>query len=216
MSEKAIFYNECALALGIACDAFGVALVVKSDFGVSAVSSVAYSLNRVFPQFSMGIWSYMFQFLLFVLMCVILKKCSFSYIMSFFMAVIFGYTLDFAEFCFRNLPILLGGRIFYYVVGTFLIITGVALLVISKLPIMPQDLFTREIAFCFNQPYKNVKTRFDVCCVMLCLAISWFGTERIYGIGVATIVSALITGKGVHIMERFFRKRFSFMDILKR
>ena len=176
--------NVLALSLGIFFDALGVALVTKSDFGISAVSSVAYTLSSVFPAMTFGMWSYTYQFGLFVLMCLLVKRCSAGYVMSFMIGVVFGYTLDVCRLLVAPL------------------ITGVAFLMISNLPIMPQDLFTREISAHFSLPFKVVKTVFDLSCVSLSLAVAFLALGRIAGVGAGTLVSALITGKCVDAVKR--------------
>lgn len=54
---------------------------------------------------------------------------------------------------------------------------------ISNLPIMPQDLFTREISAHFSLPFKVVKTVFDLSCVSLSLAVAFLALGRIVGVG---------------------------------
>ena len=150
------------LILGVVIDAMAVALLTKSDLGISAVSSTAYTLSCVFPLFTFGVWSYLFQFGLFVLMCFLVKKCTLGYLCSFLVGVVFGYTLDFCRFCIHPLPDTLFPRLVYFVLGTALLILGVSLLMISRMPIMPQDLFTRELSEHFAIPFRKVKTVFDI------------------------------------------------------
>ena len=194
--------NVLALSLGIFFDALGVALVTKSDFGISAVSSVAYTLSSVFPAMTFGMWSYTYQFGLFVLMCLLVKRCSAGYVMSFMIGVVFGYTLDVCRLLVAPLPFCPLPRVVYFLAGTGILITGVAFLMISNLPIMPQDLFTREISAHFSLPFKVVKTVFDLSCVSLSLAVAFLALGRIAGVGAGTLVSALITGKCVDAVKR--------------
>ena len=194
--------NVLALSLGIFFDALGVALVTKSDFGISAVSSVAYTLSRVFPAMTFGMWSYTYQFGLFVLMCLLVKRCLPGDVLSFLIGVVFGYMLDVCRFLVGPLPLGLLPRALYFLAGTAILITGVAFLMISNLPIMPQDLFIREISAHFSLPFKVVKTVFDLSCVSLSLAVAFLALGRIVGVGAGTLVSALITGKCVDAVKR--------------
>lgn len=189
--------NAPALALGIVLDALGVALVTKADFGISAVSSVAYTLSCIAPGMTFGMWSYTYQFALFVLMCCLVRRCSAGYVMSFLVGVVFGYALDFCRFLVGPLPLGLLPRTAYFLAGTAVLITGVAFLMISNLPIMPQDLFTRELSAHFSLQFKRVKTAFDLFCVGLSLVLALTALGRTVGIGAGTLVSALITGKSV-------------------
>lgn len=204
MAEKTEFpgRNAAVLCLGIILDAAGVALVTKSDFGVSSVSSVAYTLSCIHTSFSFGVWSYIYQFFLFMLMCVLLRKYSIAYLTSFLIAILFGYTLDGCRMCIRFLPVSLWMRCLYFAVGTGILITGVSCLMISGLPIMPQDLFTRELSLHFNIPFKVVKTAFDLSCVSISLVLGIGIKGKIIGIGPGTLISALIIGGCVDRMKR--------------
>lgn len=195
--------NILVLIIGIFLDATGVALLARSDFGISAVSSVAYTLSRLFPTLTFGVWSYLYQFALFVLMCVLVRKCTVSYVCSFLIGVIFGYTLDFCSYFVNMLPFLFGVRLTCFVAGTVILIVGVSFLMISNMPIMPQDLFTREIHQYFGFPFKRVKITFDLSCVAISLVLALVVEKRVIGIGVGTIVNALIVGKCVDRVKKF-------------
>lgn len=194
--------NVKNLFIGIGLDAMGVAIITKSDLGISAVSSVAYALSNVLPVFTFGIWSYLYQFALFVIMCVLVKKCDWEYLSSFLIGIVFGYALDLCRFLIHPLPETLLLRIIYFVGGTGLLILGVAFLIISELPIMPQDLFPRELAKYFNIPYRYVKTTFDVVSVIVSFALGIIVKHQIIGLGIGTVISALIVGKSVDRVKK--------------
>lgn len=103
--------------------------------------------------------------------------------MSFMIGVVFGYTLDVCRLLVAPLPFCPLPRVVYFLAGTGILITGVAFLMISNLPIMPQDLFTREISAHFSLPFKVVKTVFDLSCVSLSLAVAFLALGRIAGRG---------------------------------
>ena len=61
MKEKRIMLSEFALAIGIVMDAVAVALITKSNLGITAVSALPYTLDQSFPVLSYGTWYYIFQ-----------------------------------------------------------------------------------------------------------------------------------------------------------
>ena len=83
------------------------------------------------------------------------------------------------------------------------LIVGVSFLMISNMPIMPQDLFTREIHQYFGFPFKRVKITFDLSCVAISLVLALVVEKRVIGIGAGTIVNALIVGKCVDRVKKF-------------
>lgn len=56
--------GELALLLIVIMNSFGVVLMLYSGSGISAISSVPYAFSEVFPQLTLGTWTYLFQGLL--------------------------------------------------------------------------------------------------------------------------------------------------------
>ena len=71
--EKPILRGEAALALATIINSFGVVLMLYSGSGISAISSVPFAFSEVFPELSLGTWTYLFQGLL-VLSLMVLRK----------------------------------------------------------------------------------------------------------------------------------------------
>ena len=46
--EKKVLASELALAMGVMCNAIAVSLMIKSELGVSTISSVPVVLNEMF------------------------------------------------------------------------------------------------------------------------------------------------------------------------
>ena len=65
-SEKGcVWRGELALAAAVIINSFGVVLMLYSNSGISAISSVPYAFSLVLPQLSLGTWTYIFQGCLF-------------------------------------------------------------------------------------------------------------------------------------------------------
>lgn len=62
--SKLILRGEAALLLTIIINSIGVLLMLQSGSGISAISSVPYAFSEVFPELSLGTWTYIFQELL--------------------------------------------------------------------------------------------------------------------------------------------------------
>ena len=96
--EKKRISNEMAYVLGNILVAIGVALMERSDFGVSMVVAPAYVIYRklslVLPFFTFGMAEYSFQAVLLIAMCLVLRRFRVSYLFSFVTAVFYGVILD--------------------------------------------------------------------------------------------------------------------------
>ena len=56
-----LFRGELALLLAVLVNSFGVVLMLYSGAGISAISSVPYAFSEVWPFFTLGTWTYLFQ-----------------------------------------------------------------------------------------------------------------------------------------------------------
>ena len=109
--------NVLALSLGIFFDALGVAAGDKVGF--RDIGGQLRGLHAE-PRFSgndLGMWSYTYQFGLFVLMCLLVKRCLPGDVLSFLIGVVFGYTLDVCRFLVGPLPLGLLPRALYFLAG---------------------------------------------------------------------------------------------------
>ena len=210
MKEKKIILSEAALAAGILLDAAGVALITKSNFGITAVSALPYTLSQTFPVLTYGTWYYIFQISLMLLLILLTRKFKKDYIIAFVVGFLFSFALDLATFLFKFWPESLPFQMVYFVSGTLLLMIGVAFLINSRLPIMPQDLFTRDFSSFIGISFKKVKTAFDISCVVISCVIALLAVRHLIGIGVGTLLSACINGYGISFFQDEQKTRWAF------
>ena len=190
------------LILGLILDAAGVSLITKADFGISAVSSFPYSLHQAFPAFSFGVWSYLFQLGLTGILMLEARQFSIRYLSAFVVSVAFGYLLDAANLLSKLLPRILIARCAYFALGTVCLIVGVCLMMCSELPILPQDLFVRELSKLRGWKLQRVKTVFDCACLLGSVVVSLLFSVQLDALGIGTIISALVMGKGIELTRK--------------
>ena len=92
--EKPVWRGEAALLLAVIVNSFGVVLMLYSGSGISAISSVPFAFSEVFPQLSLGTWTYIFQGLLIASLMVLRKRFVLQYVFSFAVGFLFGELLD--------------------------------------------------------------------------------------------------------------------------
>lgn len=83
-----------------------------------------------------------------------------------------------------------------------------------KLPIIPTDLFPRDLAEIIQKPYARVKITFDVTCLLVTACLTYFALGRILGLGIGTVVAAFTMGKGVAIAGNLIDKKMTFVSFL--
>ncbi len=201
-----------ALAIAVCINSFGVVLMLYSNAGISAISSVPYAFSEVFPRLSLGTWTYIFQGLLIATLMILRKKFVPTYLCSFVVGFIFSELLDVHEAWINILPTDIYFRILYFIISYLLISIGIALSNRCGLPIVPTDLFPRELSQITNINYSRIKVSFDVICLATTAIMTLIFLHRLDGLGIGTIAAAFTMGKMIGFvgqqMDIFFRKHF--------
>ncbi len=122
----------------------------------------------------------------------------------------FSELLDVHELWIDVLPHTLPWRVVYFVVSYLLICFGIALSNRCGLPIVPTDLFPRELADITKVPYPRIKIGFDVTCLAITAGMTFFFLGRLEGLGIGTIAAAFTMGKGIGLVGDLLDKHFYF------
>lgn len=211
-----VLRGELALAAAILINSFGVVLMLYSGAGISAISSVPFAFSEVLPQLTLGTWTYIFQGLLVASLMVLRRRFVPEYLFSFVAGFVFGELLDVHEAWIGILPTALPWRILYFIISYLLICIGIALSNRCQLPIIPTDLFPRELADITGAAYSKIKITFDLLCLATTLALTLIFLHRIDGLGIGTILAAFTMGKVIGIIGKKMDAHVCFVSVLSR
>lgn len=209
--EKHILRGELALAIAVIVNSFDVVLMLYSGAGISAISSVPYAFSEVLPRISLGTWTYLFQGILVLSLMILRKKFVPPYLFSFVVGFLFGELLDVHELWIGILPTAIPFRVLYFVVSYLLICIGIALSNRCGLPIIPTDLFPRELADITKITYSKIKISFDVICLTVTAGMTLIFLGHIKGLGIGTILAAFTMGKCIGLIGNWMDKRVQFV-----
>ena len=207
-TEKTVMRGELALLMVVVLNSLGVLLMLHSGSGISAISSVPYAFRKVMPWLTLGTWTYIFQGLLVCTLMLMRKKFVPTYLFSFVVGFVFGELMDLHELWITRLPVNLPLRVLYFVLSYLILCFGIALSNRCKLPIVPTDLFPREVSDITKVPYSRIKIGFDV------TLLTFLGLGRIEGLGIGTVAAAFTMGKGIVLMGKLLDKKFAFVSVL--
>ncbi|MEG2669491.1 MAG: DUF6198 family protein, partial [Oscillospiraceae bacterium] len=154
------------------------------------------------------------QGFLIVLLCILTRGIKLGYVLSFVIGVAYGYFMDFFNFLVKMLPDNIFLNIIYYSIGFFALCIGMAMLLKCKLPVMPIDTFCRDMPGTINIQYKYFKTGFDLVCLAATVILSFIFLGHLEGIGIGTVVSALLAGKIVSVIVEKLDQRYYFEPTL--
>lgn len=209
-----VLRGELALLLAILINSFGVVLMLYSGSGISAISSVPYAFSKVFPNISLGTFTYLFQGLLVLSLMILRKKFVPSYLFSFAAGFCFSELLDVHELWIGVLPDTLTWRILYFICSYLLIAFGIALSNRCGLPIIPTDLFPRELSAITKFPYSWIKIAFDVTCLAVTAGMTLVFLGFLDGLGIGTILAAFTTGKAVGFLGTWLDHHVRFVSFM--
>lgn len=222
--KRIIFHrmNEMAWVLGVILCALGVCLLTKAGFGLSMVAAPAYILHlkwvQIFPFFSQGTAEYVFQGVLLILLCIIIRKFNWRFLLSFVTAVIFGLVLDGWFWIFSGNSVygsvLL--RVLCFVFGELITALAIAFFFRTSWPLEIYELFVTEIARKFNLQNNKVKQFFDIVILLLSVIFAVFLNHSAKGLGIATVIIAFINAPLIAIFGRMLDRYFTFDPLFKK
>lgn len=199
MSEKAVsersrLQNILHWILGmIICD-LGICLCTKANFGLSMISAPPYILHvwlrDTFSWFTQGTAEYVWQAVVFVAVCLVIRKFKFSYLLSFLAAVVTGIIIDgwFLVLGGNGAVEILWVRILLLAVGTCLTALGVALMFRTDLPIQVPEMAVARLAEKWGKTTEKTKFIYDVFMLCVTLAFTFIFTGKLTGVGIGTLV----------------------------
>lgn len=154
----------------------------KKLFRGEAALALAVLIN------SFGVVLMLYSGALIMSLMIMRKKFVTSYLFSFAVGFVFSELLDVHELWINVLPSSLAWRIVYFIISYVLICIGIALSNRCQLPIVPTDLFPRELADIAKIAYPKIKIGFDVTCLAVTAGLTFFCLGRIDGLGIGTIL----------------------------
>jgi uncharacterized membrane protein YczE len=208
-SRTVMIRKSIIFILGMYILALGIAFSVKSNLGVSPVSSIPFVLSRIFDV-SLGTTTIIVYLFYMLLQAVILRrdyklKNLFQIIVSF----LFGYFTDAAIWTISFLPATENYiiRFIYLAAGIACVALGVLFYLTTSLIALPTDGTVQAISFKGGFKLHKVKIAYDCSSTLIALALSLIFLRKIDGIGVGTVISALGVGKMLGVFTKLLKSR---------
>ena len=213
--QPAVYRGEIALLAAVMINSLAVVLMLHSRSGISAISSVPYAFSLVLPRLSLGTWTYLFQGALVLGLMLLRRRFVPAYLLSFVVGFVFGKLLDLHKAWIDALPATLPLRVLYFVLSYVLLAIGIAVSNRCKMPIVPTDLFPRELAAITGWFYSRIKVTFDVLCLATTALMTVVFLGRLDGLGVGTVLAALTLGKAIGKVGEVLDRHMTFVSCLE-
>lgn len=210
MNSKETVKRFLVMIIGLIIVAFGLAVCVQPDLGISPITTLAFALNRVIPSVTLGTFVFLQHLVFFILTVALLRKdfkpfqllqlpCSF----------LFGYFVDFWEILLRGLPLdTYISRIVVLLIGCVFVALGFSLVYTSGVALEANTAFINALCRRTGKTYGTLKTLTDVIIVIMAAAVALICLHTIVGIREGTVIAALIIGP----IAGFFNKKIVFLQ----
>ena len=218
--------NELLWLLGIIFVAFGVSICSKADLGVSMIAAPAFVISEaiisLWSALNVGVTEYIIQGLMLIILCIIVRRFNWRYLLAFAVAVIYGYTLNFFIWVMSgvsfNTVVL---RWVMLIVGDIVTAFGVACFFRTYMPLQVYELFVAELVDRFNLKLSKTKWIFDLSLLVISivLAVTLFGDAAAFdwstigyasfhSIGLGTLVTTVINSPIISLMGKLVDRIF--------
>lgn len=198
--------------LGIIINSFGIAFITKSNLGTSQISSIPYIFSLEYTDFSFGLTTFIFN-IIFILIEIALLRRDFEPIqfLQIVANIIFSFFIDIS----MNLlsafePETIIVKLISLFIGCFILAIGISIEVAPNVIVVPGEGVVRALALAIaiKKPkvkFGTIKIYFDVTLIIIACILSFIFFGELNGIGLGTIVSALIVGRFINLVNRHFK-----------
>lgn len=191
---------------GLLIMTLGVAVSVKSDLGVSPVSSIPYTMTCVWG-IEMGKATIVFHAALVLVQVILLRrKFQLKNLLQIPVGVLFGYMTTFSNHLMTFLPD--PGNIYIrlgmVVISTVLVAIGLFFYVPADIIPLAGEGVMLAISNVADKAFSTVKIAFDVTMVVISLITCLILIHSLGSVGIGTVIAAVMVGMVLKLITKLF------------
>ncbi|MEI3336220.1 MAG: YczE/YyaS/YitT family protein [Clostridium sp.] len=195
--------------IGLFIMTIGIAISVKSNLGVSPVSSIPYTMTCVWG-IEMGKATILFHVVLVIIQILLLRK-KFRPInfLQVFVGIIFGYFTTFCNYmvAFLPTPDNLVIRVLMVLSSTIFVAVGIFLYLPANLIPLAGEGAMQAVSDITGIEFSKVKIGFDCTMVVISTITCIIAIKTLGSVGAGTIIAAILVGVFVGIINKAFGEK---------
>ena len=204
--ETSISVRFLVYVMGFLIMTLGIAISVKSDLGVSPVSSIPYTMTCVWG-IEMGKATILFHAGLVLLQIILLRRAfQLKNLLQIPVGILFGYLTTFSNYLMSFLPD--PGNIYIQLLmmaaSAVLIATGIFFYVPMDLVPLAGEGAMLAISKVTKKPFSTIKLIFDASMVAISLITCLVLIRSLGSVGLGTVIAALLVGVSLKVITRIF------------
>ncbi|MBS1318403.1 MAG: hypothetical protein HP042_08265 [Lachnospiraceae bacterium] len=192
--------------IGLFIMTLGVSMSVKSNLGVSPVSSIPYTITCIIGV-EMGKATILFHIVLVILQIAILRKdFQAKNLLQIIVGIVFGYFTTFSNYLFSFLPtpenLLI--RLAMMLCSTVVIAFGIFLYLPADIIPLAGEGAMKAISDKTQVLFSKIKVCFDISMVAISLCACLLILHRLGSVGAGTVVAAVLVGSILGVINKLF------------
>ena len=202
--NRSYVYRYIWFFIGVIINSFGVAFITKAALGTSPISSIPYVLD-LHTHLSFGATTFIFNILMILAQIVILKKdYKKIQILQIVVNIVFSVFIDVSmSLLFWLEPVNIIEKVISLAAGCAILGIGISIEVAPGALMVPGEGLVSAIASKLpNMKFGTIKIMFDVSLMLMAAVLSLIISHGINGLGLGTVISALVVGKFVNIYNK--------------
>ncbi|WKY44237.1 cytidylate kinase family protein [Eubacteriaceae bacterium ES2] len=206
MNQKELFKRYLFFSIGVFINSFGISFITKANLGTSPISSLPYTLSLGFAP-SLGTFTLYMSIVLIALQIVLLrKKFPKCYFLQIPVSILFSVFIDLSMsfLTFMN-PIAFVSRLAALLLGCLILGFGVYLEMVADVVMLPGEAFVNAVSITFSSDFGKTKIIFDTSITILSILLSFILFNQLAGVGLGTLIAAIMVGMVVRLLKRHLR-----------
>ena len=195
--------------VGLFIMTLGISLSVKSNLGVSPVSSIPYTITCI-TGLEMGKATILFHIVLVVMQILILRKAfQMKNLLQVVVGVIFGYFTTFSNYLFSIVPTPehMTVRLLMMLGSTVLIAVGIFFYLPADIVPLAGEGAMKAVSDTTHIAFNKVKVGFDISMVIISLISCLVALGTLGSVGVGTIIAAVLVGSVLGVITGWFGEK---------
>ncbi|WP_167957015.1 YczE/YyaS/YitT family protein [Anaerosporobacter faecicola] len=205
--KKKLLIRMLNYVFGFLLMTMGVAISVKSNLGVSPVSSIPYTMTCVWG-IEMGRATILFHIALVLLQILLLRKAfRIKNLLQVPVGILFGSFTTFCNYLVTYLPDPnnMGIQLLMMIFSTVLIAFGIFLYVPADFVPLAGEGAMLAISQVTKKKFSSVKLAFDISMVIISLCTCLLLLHTLGSVGIGTILAAVLVGTEIKVIHRIWR-----------
>ncbi|MBR1778845.1 MAG: YitT family protein [Alphaproteobacteria bacterium] len=206
-TKKPFFKKLATFLFALYLCGTGIAFATRAQLGTTAISSLPFVFT-FFTPLSFGTMTFLINMLFLIGQYLILKKeFTKDRLYQIPITLCFGFFIDLgmavsSRFAFHSYI----DRLIMLVIGSAIMAVGICLELKSRIAYIPGDGFVEAVFQKTKYSFGSLKMAFDISlCVSACL-LSLIVLRSVQGIREGTVISAVLVGFFVNVLNRIFQK----------